>query len=238
MSDRFVPRYEYIPDFLTAEASADLFARLKKLQGYKFETGSCTLRPSHATVQYGPRQAYITCVPLAYRVKSSGEIPDFLLALKRRVEAQYDCYFNSVQINQHFNHNAQVHGHHDSNPGHIVMISVGAVRDFCLTHQRPSYAEFARIPLANGSMLTFFPKDQWKMRHRMPRSETPCDVRFSVIFRYIPEILTQTMPKNAVTSKDKRQIAAERNAEYDAVQLAYRDGGYEAVERVLRQNFR
>jgi alkylated DNA repair dioxygenase AlkB len=212
------PRYEYVPNFLSPDKAEDLFERLKAIPGFKFETGSCELEPTHSTVQFGPRQAYLDCVPMIYRVKSCGEIPDFLAVLKDRLEEIHDCTFNSVQINQHYDHNSTVHAHHDSNPGHICMISVGAERDFCLHHQRPWHKEFARIKLANGSLLTFLPKEQWKMKHRMPRSEKPCGIRFSVIFRYIPFILTQTMPKNAASAKEKRRIAAERNAEYEVAQ--------------------
>jgi 2OG-Fe(II) oxygenase superfamily len=217
------PRYEYIADFLTPAEAVELFNRLKELPGYKFETGSCDLEPTHSTVQFGPRQAYVDCVPKIYRVQSSGNIPDFLTVLKDRLEEIYDCTFNSVQINQHYDHNSIVHAHHDSNPGHISMMSVGAERDFCLHYQRPYHKEFARIKLANGSLLTLFPKEQWKMKHRMPRSETPCGIRFSIIFRYIPVVLTQTMPKNISSAKEKKRLAAERDAEYEAAQHAGRE---------------
>lgn len=217
------PRFEYVEDFLSSAEATELFNRLKELPGYKFETGSCDLEPTHSTVQFGPRQAYLDCVPKVYRVQSSGDIPDFLAVLKDRLEQIYDCTFNSVQINQHYDHNSTVHAHHDSNPGHICMISVGAERDFCLHYQRPWHKEFARIKLANGSLLTLFPEEQWKMKHRMPRSETPCGIRFSIILRYIPVVLTQTMPKNVLSAKERKTLAAERDAEYEAAQQAGRE---------------
>src|SRR5579862_2360982 len=96
------PRYEYIADFLPSAEAANLFKRLKGLPGYKFETGSCDLEPTHSTVQFGSRQAYLDCVPKIYRVQSSGDIPDFLAVLKDRLEETYDCTFNSVQVNQHY----------------------------------------------------------------------------------------------------------------------------------------
>jgi len=84
------PRWEYIPDFLPTEESADLFRQLEKVTGFHMKTGSCTLKPSHATVQWGPRQAYLSCVPKEYQVKSSGDIPDLLVPLKLRLEKIYN----------------------------------------------------------------------------------------------------------------------------------------------------
>jgi len=223
-----IPRHEYISDDQSPTEAEEFFKRLQELPGYKFETGSCTLEPTHSTVQFGPRQAYLTCVPKIYRVQSSGDAPDFLAAEQARLEAKYDCTFNTIQVNQHYDHNAVVHRHPDSNPGHICMISVGAVRDFVLSHR--TYADFARYPLAHGSLLTFFPKDQWRMLHSMPRSETPCGIRFSVIFRYVPLVQTETMVmniKNSSKSKDEEKAAlnaykAARDAEYEAAQRAGR----------------
>jgi len=58
------PKYEYVPDFLTPEDAAELFANLERQRGFVLETGQCKgAKPSHATVQWGPRQAYLSCVP-------------------------------------------------------------------------------------------------------------------------------------------------------------------------------
>lgn len=224
-----IPRHEYISDYKSPSGADKFSSRLQELHGYKFETGSCTIEPTHSTVQYGPRQAYLTCVPEVYRVQSLGDAPDFLAAEQARLEALYDCTFNTIQVNQHYDHNAVVHRHPDSNPGHICMISVGAVRDFVLSHR--TYADFARYPLAHGSLLTFFPRDQWRMVHSMPRSETPCGIRFSVIFRYVPFVQTETMVMNIKNSNmgpaEKRYAEkaykAARDAEYEAAQLAGRE---------------
>jgi hypothetical protein len=58
-----VPKFELIPDFLNAGEAAALFDDLKRLPGFKFETGSCTEEACHLTTQFGPRQAYNDCVP-------------------------------------------------------------------------------------------------------------------------------------------------------------------------------
>ena len=74
------------------------------------------------------------------------------------------------------------------------MLSVGAVRDFTLQHV--FYKPLATIPLYHGSLLTFYPRDQYRMRHMMLRSKTPSGVCFHIVFRYIPHILTQVMMKD------------------------------------------
>ena len=42
-------------------------------------------------------------------------------------------------------------------------------------------------------------------------------MKFSVIFRYIPVILTQTFIKNAKTAAEAKQIRRERDDEYEDV---------------------
>ena len=104
------PRYDYVADFLSPVESDSLFSDLKSLHGYILETGACNLLPTHSTVMYGPRQAYMDCVPKPYRAVSSGEAPDFLAGLKQRIEEKYLCCFNSVQINQHYDMQIKVNG--------------------------------------------------------------------------------------------------------------------------------
>lgn len=228
------PRFEYVPSFVSAEESADLFARMEEVPGFVLEVGQCNgTVPSHATVQWGPRQAYLSCVPKPYRIGSSGEIPSWLMPLKLRLEEKYNCYFDSIQVNKHFNQNATVKSHADSPPGHICMVSLGAARDFVLQHIY--FKPLATVHLENGSLLTFFPKDQWQMRHSMPRSETRCGARYALVFRYITEALVQAGSIDKHTREQRKQRNRLRGAEYDAVQAAYRNGGYPAVEECLRK---
>jgi len=218
-----VPKFDFIPAFLDKAEAAALFDGLMRLPGFKFETGSCTLEACHLTVQYGPRQAYFDCVPEIYRVKSSGDIPPFLAAIQAGLEGKYDCSFNSCQINMHPDNTTVVHPHKDSNPGHICQISVGATREFVLTYHCPIFHKFARIPLTSGSLLTFFPKHQHRMQHEMPRSETPCGTKFSVIFRYIPAIITKKFIADAKSAAEADEIRRLRDEEYQAAQIAGRE---------------
>jgi len=218
-----VPKFALIPGYLNAIEAATLFDQLRQLPNFKFESGSCTDEACHLTVQYGPRQAYNDCVPEIYRVKSLGPMPDFLAVHNAGLEEKCDCTFNSCQINLHPDGGSHVFAHKDSNPGHICQISVGATREFTLSYGMPIFHTFAHVPLTSGSLLTFFPKEQHRMYHSMKRSEEPCGMKFSVIFRYIPSILTETFIKNGKTAADKNRIRKERDEEYEAAQIAGRE---------------
>jgi alkylated DNA repair dioxygenase AlkB len=216
------PKYEYIENFITAEDGANLIQKFEESNGWVAkETGSCTIPPSHATIHWGPRQAYLDCVPTEYRAKSAGDIPDFLVPLQTRLEKKYNCVFNSAQINKHFDHDAVVHAHTDSNAGHICMISIGAERDFVLKSFAHGRKEFARLKQGSGSLLTFFPKEQHKHTHEMPKSTEPCGVRYSIIFRHIQPVLTiagNLTKKVKGTWEEKKAIGTQRESEYRAGQ--------------------
>ena len=228
-----LPRFNFVPDFLSGTEADDLFDYLSSLGGLNLETGHCTHPPTHTTIQFGPRQAYFDCVPEQFRTKSSGPIPVGLLTTyKDRTENRYDCTHNSVQANKHFDQDSKVDSHRDSPPGHICMLSVGAVRDFVLTtsYHKP----IATVPLYHGSLLTFFPKDQWAMRHMMEKSKTPSGVCFHIVFRYIPVINAKTMllpmkQDESLPEEERKRLRAiakqqriERDHEYEAAQLAGR----------------
>lgn len=218
-----VPRFELIPGYLAPDAAKTFFDQLNALPGFQFETGSCTDEACHLTVQYGPRQAYNDCVPPQYRVISSGDMPDFIAAQQLPLEEKYDCTYNSCQINLHPDGRSRVFSHKDSNPGHISQISVGASnREFTLTYATPFFFPFAHVPLVSGSLLTFFPGDQYRMQHGMKKCKEPSTTKFSVIFRYIPQIMTQTFIKNAKTEAEKKEIRRQREDEYNAAQIAGR----------------
>lgn len=233
------PKYEYVSNFLSRKEATDIFNWLETVDGFHLETGQCNAPPSHATVQWGPRQSYVPCVPKPYRVHSSGNIPEYLMPIKLRLEAKYNCYFDSIQVNKHFNENANVLPHSDSPPGHICMISVGAERMFRLYEGRLRWKRpLADISLANGSLLTLLPKDQWRMEHSMPRSTTPCGARYALLFRYITDALTRDntigKPRTPEERSARQKTKTEKIAEYTAVQAAYLRGGYAAVDECLR----
>jgi len=110
------PRYDFIPGFLSATEADECQRYLESLGGLNLETGHCTHPPTHTTIQFGPRQSYLACVPKQFRTVSSGPITPYLAAIQTRLEQRYDCTFNSIQINKHFNQDAKVDSHIDSPP--------------------------------------------------------------------------------------------------------------------------
>jgi hypothetical protein len=188
------------------------------MRGFVLETEKGDRRPTRATIQYGPRQAYVGRALNSYRVslKSSDKIPDFLVTLKQRIEEKYNCYFNSVQINKNFGHNSVIGPRSDAAPGHICILSVGAERDFVLSH-RHNNEPFANMKLADGSLLTLFPEGQDRMQISMPQCPVACGPRYALIFRYIPQIMTEKILK---TKDEKKQ----RDVEYEVAQVKAKAG--------------
>jgi len=187
------PWIDYVPDFLVPERAKALFDWLNA-QAMKPETGNCTKPPTHDTIQWGPRQAYLACVPSQFRVVSSGPIPNRLSKLHREIEECYQAPFNTIQVNRHWNEKSVVHPHSDNMHGDIVMLSLGAVRRFVLrykhTHkaQKPKYQAgeiFFDKPLSSGSLLTIYKNHQFDLTHEMPAQSEPCGARISLIWRYL-----------------------------------------------------
>jgi alkylated DNA repair dioxygenase AlkB len=211
------PQYENIPNFLT-DNRKETFRLITELPGFQAETGSCELMPTHQTLHYGPRQSYLDCVPPMFRVVSSGEAPPFLAAIQTRVEEMLDCTFNSCQLNFHAP-DSVVHRHGDSNPGHVCMISLGHEREFVLSYQNPYNMPFTRIPLLDGGLLTLLPQEQFRMCHEMPKLKQPAtERRISIIFRYIPQIVTEKMLKTCKSEEEKDAYRIERDNEYQEAQ--------------------
>lgn len=198
------PFFEYEEYFLTDEEAEYYFRSTLPLPMLP-EIGTCNGQtvPTHSTIHFGPRQAYLSCAPEEFRVKSSGPIPSYLLPVTERLRRRYDFPFNSVQINNHYDHNSIVGPHSDAQEGPIPMLSFNAERRFLLTYKKDDPAKtlnrfkagdvlFDRV-LRSGSLLTLLPPNQHTINHEMPISETPCGNRVSLIFRFIPDAMTKTL---------------------------------------------
>jgi alkylated DNA repair dioxygenase AlkB len=213
--------HDYHPSFLEAGRAKAIFDWLNR-QSMKPETGECTKPPTHDTIQWGPRQAYIFCVPSEYRVASSGPIPNQLSKLHSEIEQRYQARFNTIQVNRHWNENSVVHPHSDNMHGDIVMLSLGAPRRFVLRHKHTHKAKnpkwqagdiFFDEVLPSGSLLTIYKDHQFDLTHEMPKAEQPCDVRISLIWRY----LTQSVVKGPLG----QQSLIAGQTEYKAAQEAW-----------------
>ena len=203
---------------------------------YKPETGACDRAPTHDTIQFGPRQAYVSCVPKEFRVTSSGPIPEELKELHERVERRYQAAFNTIQINRHWNENSFVSAHSDNMHGHIVMLSLGAPRRFILRYKHDDKAKAARWKagdiyldrvLDSGSLLTIYLQHQFDLTHEMPISLEPCGPRISLIWRY----LTQSVVDGPLGRRSLADGSAEFKTAQEAWKAAQRDR--EMLERAV-----
>jgi hypothetical protein len=88
MSKQTLPWIDYCPNFLDPARAQKVFDWISSLN-LKPETGSCTDTPTHDSIQWGPRQAYLTCVAPDVRIQSSGPIPIQLSKLHAEIEQRY-----------------------------------------------------------------------------------------------------------------------------------------------------
>jgi alkylated DNA repair dioxygenase AlkB len=190
--------FEFAPDFL--ENPEEILKWLYAQGNWHKEDGYCPtasrrMRDQHSTIQWGPRQAYNSCVPSEYRITSSGPIPDFLRPLTERIEKLYRQPFNSVQVNRHYDHTSSVHPHSDNMCGDIVLISLGAARRFVLRFKKDDPAKtknrwkagdiFYDPVMPSGSLLTIYAQHQHDLQHELPVQTEPCGERLSMIWRYL-----------------------------------------------------
>jgi alkylated DNA repair dioxygenase AlkB len=218
-----LPWIDYEPAFLEAGRAKQIFDWIN-LQRLIPETGKCKgAKPTHDTIQWGPRQAYLACVPAEYRVISSGPIPDELLKLHGKIEQRYRATFNTIQVNRHWNEKSNVGAHSDMMHGDIVMLSLGAPRRFILRHKHDHKANtpkwkagdiFFDEELPNGSLLTILKRHQFDLTHEMPVSPTPCGARISLIWRYITSSLAvgnaKTLSRQGIIDGQPEFLEAQR----------------------------
>ena len=204
------PWIEFVPDFLDATRAQELLDWINTLD-LKPETGNCPAKVGHDTIHFGPRQAYMKCVPEEFQVESSGPIPEYLRPLHEEMERRYQQSFNSVQINRHWNEKSVVQPHSDLMHGDIVMLSLGAPRRFVLKHKHDHKAKAPRWKtgdiyfddvLPSGSLLTIHKQHQSDVTHEMPEASDPCGVRVSLIWRYVAEPITRKLHWSAKSDGD------------------------------------
>jgi len=219
--------HDFEPHFLPTNEADRLFEWLMGRPEWKNEDGYCpkpgqAMKPQHDALQWGPRQAYGACVPLEFRITSSGPIPSELKSLHERVEEKYRATFNSIQLNRHWNENSSVHPHSDLMHGHIVMLSLGAPRQFVLKYKKDDKAKtlnrwktgdiyFDEV-LPHGSVLAIYKQHQHDVTHEMPKAEQPCGYRISMIWRFISTAVTKKLHSTSLWD----------TAEYDAAQAKWK----------------
>lgn len=183
--------HEYIPTFLTKDEADALYDFMMTLPWADHQ-------PSCQRVSFGPQMKPIPQPGRTGNINQQKTWPQLLLNLKERIEARYDCCFNSIECHLHENENSKVRAHRDAQPGYIAMVSVGQPRRF--TVQEKTLKTYL---LAHGSLLTFF----GRIEHSMPAETQPCAPRIALVFRYNPRGLVESGSKR--TPEQKRADRAE-----------------------------
>ena len=115
---------------------------------------------------------------------------DELAELRRRVEDQTGCRFNSVLLNLYRNGQDSMGWHSDSEKELgscpvIASISLGTVRRFVLRHKKRKALAVQSLALEHGSMLLMRGATQQCWRHAVPRTRREVGQRMNLTFRHV-----------------------------------------------------
>ncbi|PYU19214.1 MAG: hypothetical protein DMG32_24920, partial [Acidobacteria bacterium] len=143
--------YEYSSDFLTKDDADYLYGFMLTLLW--------VVDGANRRVSFGPQVKPILRPGQIRNANVLESFPQTIIDLQARVEARYNCRFNSVECHLFENETGKVDEHFDAPPGHIAMLSVGQPRRFMVANVPQNIWE--TYTLAHGSLLTFF----WKIRH-------------------------------------------------------------------------
>lgn len=119
---------------------------------------------------------------------------ELLSTIRKRVEAQTGCSFNSVLINLYRNNNDTVGWHADDEPEldpkrPIASLSLGASRRFVLREKRPqdhpTKPQKLDLTLESGDLIVMHPPTQLRCEHTVPRTAKATGPRINLTFRTV-----------------------------------------------------
>lgn len=115
--------------------------------------------------------------------------PPALTGIRRRLQRELDCRFNSVLANRYRDGRDYMGWHSDNESSLgprpvIASLSLGATRRFVLKHRREA-SRILELPLAHGSLLVMRGDTQANYRHSLPRTARPVGERINLTFRRV-----------------------------------------------------
>ena len=115
--------------------------------------------------------------------------PPALIGIRRRLQRELDCRFNSVLANRYRDGRDYMGWHSDNESSLgprpvIASLSLGATRRFVLKHRREA-SRILELPLAHGSLLVMRGDTQANYRHSLPRTARPVGERINLTFRRV-----------------------------------------------------
>ncbi|GAA6054836.1 hypothetical protein JCM3770_004098 [Rhodotorula araucariae] len=128
-------------------------------------------------------------------VQMSYDYPPLLRKIQDLVEARLGVTFNHVMANLYEDGGVYIGKHRDNRENRVIAsLSLGAVRTFVLTHDRPpAHASTSepllyshRVALGSGSLLVMQGATQQHWKHEIPREKRAVrDSRISLTFRQL-----------------------------------------------------
>lgn len=119
---------------------------------------------------------------------------ELMSTIRKRVEEQTGCSFNSVLINLYRDHNDTVGWHADDEPEldskcPIASLSLGAPRRFVLREKvpkdHPTKPQKLDLTLESGDLLVMYPPTQLRCEHTVPRTAKAIGPRINLTFRTV-----------------------------------------------------
>ena len=115
---------------------------------------------------------------------------DFLLEMKRRIEAVSAASFNSVLLNYYRDNRDSMGFHSDDEPELglrpvIASLSLGEERTLTMKHKLNKLVKPVRLKLASGSLLLMKGETQKYWTHGIAKESRPCGPRVNLTFRRI-----------------------------------------------------
>jgi len=174
----------YVPALFPADEADRLFTALRD---------DIEWRQEHAYGHPLPRlNAWFADAGLKYAYSGLSHLgsgwPEWLWAVKARVEAAAGTPFNSLLLNRYRDGEDSIGFHTDAEPElgvnpAVATVSFGAERALVLRHRRSK--EKRVCPLAHGSILVMAGTSQHHWLHGMAKTNEPVGERISLTFRQI-----------------------------------------------------
>ena len=171
--------------FLDSQEADDLFAELKSLTPWKQETASFGRPFPRLTAYHADPGVSYTYSGVTH---PASDWPDYLVAVRRRIEEAAGAPFNSLLLNYYREGKDSIGYHTDAEPvlglnPIVPSLSLGASRSFVLQHMVTR--ERIAYELMHGSLLVMAGTTQHHWRHAVPKTKKPVGERINLTFRNI-----------------------------------------------------
>ena len=182
----------YLPEWLSANESKELFERLLENVHWKHENirimGRWIPQP-RLTAWYGDKDACYTYSGL--KNEPLKWLPE-LHRIRTRLQEEFQTPFNSVLLN-YYRDGSDSMGYHSDDEKElgetpvIASLSLGASRRFLIRSRTSDNDSSHRIDLDTGSLLMMSGHMQTNYKHALPKSKKVMSGRINLTYRFIVE---------------------------------------------------